>query len=153
MMGDKLKKLIDDSGVNIDELALKIGVSKQTLYNWFKKDSIESKYLEIVATIFNVPISYFFENQSKKIGQSKSLEGGRFVNEVEEELRVHIETLKTQLEFQKQQYSYLQHVLDNVLVALKQNSMGKGLANEENAMRSLVEGEDEVPFMGLRIAA
>jgi transcriptional regulator with XRE-family HTH domain len=140
MMGEKLKKLIDDSGVNIDELAFKMGVSKQTIYNWFKKDSIESKYLEIASTIFEVPVSYFFENKSKKIAQSKSFDSGRFGNEVEEELRAHIETLKAQLDNQKQQYSYLQHVLDNVLVALKQNSgMGKLSANDRKRLLSLVE--------------
>lgn len=46
--------------MTISELCKRIEMSTPNLYNIFKQDSIQTKHLEKIADVLNVPITYFF---------------------------------------------------------------------------------------------
>ena len=66
MIGEKIKKIIEKSEFSVSDIAQKIGTTNQNLYYILKKDSIESKYLEKIAAILNVPVCSFFENKDSQ---------------------------------------------------------------------------------------
>ncbi len=62
LLGAKIKSLIDISGQSVNETADKLGMSHQNLYNMFKKESVDTKYLVMLSRMFGVPMSYFFDD-------------------------------------------------------------------------------------------
>ena len=63
MIGKQLKKVINESEVSVKEIADKLDLTPQSLYKMFKKESVESKYLEKIADILNLPMSVFFPGE------------------------------------------------------------------------------------------
>ena len=61
MLGVVIKKIAEEKEISIKSLALSIGMSEQNLHRCFKRNSIETKNLEKIASILSVPISTFFE--------------------------------------------------------------------------------------------
>jgi transcriptional regulator with XRE-family HTH domain len=65
MWVEKIKGLAKNRGITIKDLAVRIDMSEANLYKVFKRKSIETKYLQKIADVLSVPISYFFDdNQS-----------------------------------------------------------------------------------------
>ncbi len=48
MKGSDLKKIAKDSGLTIDEIALKSGIPKRTVSSLYKKEYVEKHYLDSV---------------------------------------------------------------------------------------------------------
>lgn len=66
-LGNKIKKICEERHLTLRKLALKMGIAEQTLYRNIKRGSMETKYLERMATILNVSISYFLDDNSLPI--------------------------------------------------------------------------------------
>lgn len=103
MIGEKIRQLIESqSKYSKLEVAEKIGVTDSTIYNLMKKDSVETKHLQALCDLFDIPMTYFFDDKPKK---SKSLDGGKFGSEVV------IDLLKEQLkEKDRQIFELIQRV-------------------------------------------
>jgi transcriptional regulator with XRE-family HTH domain len=70
---EKIKNLAKNRGITLKDLAVKIDMSEANLYRVFKRQSIETKYLESIADVLQVPVGYFFgeiQEDGKKIVQS-----------------------------------------------------------------------------------
>lgn len=61
-IGEKIRQAIVNSPYTVTEIAEKLGTSNQNLYKIFKKDSVDSKYLEGISKLLKLNISFFFEN-------------------------------------------------------------------------------------------
>jgi len=51
--GSELEKVIRKKGINISELARKIGVNRRSLYNWFKEKNLKASIFEKIAKAIN----------------------------------------------------------------------------------------------------
>lgn len=64
MLGNKLKQAIESSAYSTEDIAAMIDMSSANLYRLYKKDSFEIKYLQQIAEILKLPISYFFDEEA-----------------------------------------------------------------------------------------
>ena len=53
-------------GISNDALAEKLGVTRQTLYNWIEKGSIPSSALVCMADTFNCSIDYLLGRRNER---------------------------------------------------------------------------------------
>lgn len=67
-VGNRIKLAIKDGGFTQEEIATKIGVSKNTMSNYVTgKRSIEATLLAKIAHVCKKPINYFIESEDAKI--------------------------------------------------------------------------------------
>jgi len=59
---NKIRRIIKDNNLTIREFCRSIGIADMTLYNNFKKKSIDTKYLQKTSEVFNIPLSYFLSD-------------------------------------------------------------------------------------------
>lgn len=62
-VGSQIEKLIHEKGLKSKEVAKGLNMTPVNLSKILRKESIDSALLERFAKYFNVPISYFFEDQ------------------------------------------------------------------------------------------
>ncbi|TWV64108.1 helix-turn-helix domain-containing protein [Parabacteroides distasonis] len=60
-IGLKIKELASKEKLEIPELATKLGKSKQAVYDMLSKQDLNTSVLRELASIFNVPITAFFQ--------------------------------------------------------------------------------------------
>lgn len=58
----KVRYLLVSKKITLEKLCENMDMSKQNLYHIFKKNDISVSYLEKISNIFNVPITYFFDD-------------------------------------------------------------------------------------------
>lgn len=61
----RVKEVARERGISLHEIAEKIGISPQSLYNMLGHDNVSVKQLEKYADAIGVPVSIFFTNQEK----------------------------------------------------------------------------------------
>ena len=66
MLKDKIKHLCELKKITVKTLSFELGVSEPTIYRWFKDDSMEIKYLRVLAEYFGVDLTYFFSDQEAR---------------------------------------------------------------------------------------
>jgi transcriptional regulator with XRE-family HTH domain len=94
----KIRELITENRLTIRKFCERIGMTNPNLYVIFKRNSIDSKYLERISNEFGVPVSYFYDDEYKKkleeSGMSKILENEKIdalskkIHELEEKNRI-----------------------------------------------------------------
>lgn len=60
-IGLRIKELMFQENIEIPELAKKLGKTKQAIYDILDKKDVNTSLLRDLASIFNVPITAFFE--------------------------------------------------------------------------------------------
>ena len=58
---ETIRKLLREKNMNIRDFSKEVGISDVTLYKIFKRDSIETKHLERMSEVLDVPVSVFFD--------------------------------------------------------------------------------------------
>ncbi len=66
LLGDKIKKAINDKGITVTEFSKKINKSRNYVYAIFEKDSIDTSLLADIAKALSVPITSFFDDVESK---------------------------------------------------------------------------------------
>lgn len=83
----RIYELISKSGINKVKLAEKIGVSRNTIQNWKKEDSLPSIYvIERLCETFNITVEQFFAGidiPNIKSDDEKFLESWRLLSDEE----------------------------------------------------------------------
>jgi len=64
---NKIERLCKRAGMSFKALASEIPIAEQTLHRNMKRNSMETKYLERIAEIFNIKLTYFFEENDSSI--------------------------------------------------------------------------------------
>jgi len=64
-IGKRIKLLLDESKYSAKEIAEKMGTSFQNVYRLFEKESVETKYLFVIAEALGISITQFFEEESR----------------------------------------------------------------------------------------
>jgi transcriptional regulator with XRE-family HTH domain len=74
-VGKKMKMFSEQSTLSIGEIAQKMGTTYQNLYKIFGKESIDSRHLINLSKVLGIPVSHFFEEESRDdlINEIKSL--------------------------------------------------------------------------------
>ncbi len=74
MLGKKLEKLVQESTFTNAHIVDYLGVSVNTLYNLYKKESFDTAIVTKSCELFNVPLSYFLGGIAENIEVSKKLD-------------------------------------------------------------------------------
>jgi transcriptional regulator with XRE-family HTH domain len=64
MRGEEVKKILEDDGLPLNEVAERLEISPQNLNNWLNVKDIKTGILEKIAKAINKNIYYFIDNQS-----------------------------------------------------------------------------------------
>lgn len=62
--GERLKALIAQKGINIEEFAANIGVSVSSVFKYYNKEHFDSEVLEKFCSELKVPITTFFDDST-----------------------------------------------------------------------------------------
>lgn len=107
---NRIKNIIKRRGLTVKEVLKIANIREATFYNCQKRNSIETKYLEEIAKVLDVPMSYFFEDSQNGItananGSNQIINNGNgnkqtinFKNEKIEELKQKIDNLERLLQ-------------------------------------------------------
>ena len=108
-MGDiglKIKKLLQEKNISINDLSKKIDKSTRSLYNYIEnKTIIDVETLQKTADVFEVSIGYFFNEETNKEAALiiSDVVNYRFNHEIKEKIRGSnlIENLRNNITFDK----------------------------------------------------
>lgn len=85
-IGKKIKYLVEHSNLRMQDIALQLGKkSRQSLYNYYEQTHVSTELIEKLCKIFEVPITYFFENDQDYIIISEPVEEYKQKNNREKE--------------------------------------------------------------------
>ena len=80
----KINKLINEGGITKTKLSEDLGVERKTLNSWCKTTEPKLKDLVKIANYFNLPITYFFdENENSKGKEIHTTIGDRNISHVQ----------------------------------------------------------------------
>lgn len=104
MIGDRIKKRIEDKGMTVSDFANKIGMRRESLYKVFEKDDLNTSVIKKASLILDTPISYFFEqpDANKSIASEPIFEyktnkiKGAYVDNISEQIDRLTETVLSQ---------------------------------------------------------
>jgi DNA-binding Xre family transcriptional regulator len=77
----KIKELTESRAGGLKKLAKDIGMSEANLHRCIKANKIQANDLEKIASIFNVPVGYFFDESART--EDKNV----LINELRQEIR------------------------------------------------------------------
>jgi len=85
----KIKDLLTKKNMSQKELCSQIEMSDQNLRIIFKRNSIETKHLEKIAEVLEVPVTYFFEEGSEPgpVVTKKTVSQDSYIAQLESENR------------------------------------------------------------------
>lgn len=72
-IGLKIKELMSQEKIDVPTLAKQIGKTKQAVYDMLGKDDLNTSILRQLSVVFNVPISYFFEEKECVTGDQEEI--------------------------------------------------------------------------------
>ena len=146
-IGLKIKQLVELKKISPQELARKIGKkSKQSIYDYYKKESIDTAVLQKIADALEIPITAFFEDsentnnntytssihdRGKNIYQ-KGTEHNKGESKDIKELENEITRLQDKVSYQEKQINYLEQRLADKDEIIKQKDELINMYKERN---------------------
>jgi len=128
----KIKALLDKKNITIQDFAIKIDKTKQTVYNYFNgKTAIDVETLQKISEVLEVPITYFFgvENETNK----KDCEEVLKENENLKDKKRFLESERVHLIKELAKSLFMPFVVDSFLISpqnLKSKELFDYLVNE-----------------------
>ena len=104
---NKIKTLASERKITLKELCLKIDISEQGLHKMVGNNSIKVSYLEKIAEVLEVPISYFFEEESVNISNNRNTIIGNKNQNINNNVLADIEKFKAEIEALQKEIDYL----------------------------------------------
>ncbi len=77
MLKDRIVALCQNENITVKKMILDLKFTEQSIYRWFKKDTMEIKNLRKIADYFGKDLIYFFsneENNLKNYEKSKNIQ-------------------------------------------------------------------------------
>lgn len=103
----KLKRLQEAKNLSIPQLAEKVGMSKQNIYDIYShKTALSLKHLEIFSIFFKVPMTFWFSDDSSIVNDP---EVAYRLKQRVEELEDDKDHLKQTIEFLQEKFGHDQH--------------------------------------------
>lgn len=94
-IGEKVRLAVSFSNLSVKEIAEKLDTTTQNIYKLFKKDSIDSKYLENIAQLLDLSPSHFFNESVIEKAKTEKIETEiKLLNDGIELLKSENKTLK-----------------------------------------------------------
>ena len=110
----KIRRLQEGKKITIKEFSKLIGVSSQTIYDYYNgKTSLSIKNLIKIAKAFDIPVSYFFEegdNSKKIIGNGNQVNTG--INNSNNKTGADCSIYIQEIEYLKQQIKDKQEIIN-----------------------------------------
>ena len=92
-IGKLIEQLTEKKGISVQKFADLLGIKRQSAYDIFKRESLQTDLLQEISMILKVPIGYFFQE-------------GEFVSEPVEEYK----KLKEELKQKEKEIEYLKEI-------------------------------------------
>ena len=144
-IGEKIRRCAQDEKYTQEYMAAYFGISIPTLNRLYKASETSTDILIKACQLFNKPVSYFIDNTivDNRTG-FKPLDGGKFGNDVEEELRAQIDMLKAQLSETNRNNEFLRKMMERLTDGFEKiaESVGKEAGAEAKCLPLL---PDEAP--------
>lgn len=68
----RIKQLMSEKNITVTDLAKKLHRSRQNMYDIFnEKQRISTKLLEEIAQVFNVPVTYFYDENTDQVKEPR----------------------------------------------------------------------------------
>ena len=115
-IGEKIKRSIVNSPYSVSDMAQRLETSTQNMYKIFKKDSVDTKYLEKICEILKLDISSFFKNPDSALIYTPSPEEMGLLlalKQEKDELEKRILNLKEQISNYRKRVSILKAQLED----------------------------------------
>jgi transcriptional regulator with XRE-family HTH domain len=104
ILGEKIKSLIKSRGYSATQMADKIGITNPYMYKIFKMESVDTKYLNKIAEVLDLPVTIFFieerlESNANPVSYSRDRAKVPPIKEYDQELYLSSylkETIKAQ---------------------------------------------------------
>lgn len=96
-IGNKIKQLIEQKKISIEQVAVWMDKSRTAIYNDFKMSELNTSVLKQYSKILSVPITYWFDEDTIILNEAKP----EYLTQVEAEnklLKRQIETLQDLVE-------------------------------------------------------
>lgn len=121
MIGDKLRRIINERGVTMAEIAVAIGVTPMTITNIVKGSDPKSSTLKNIADYLKIPIGYFFDEDGK--GMNTLVNGNN--NNVASGHHSQITILKNDIHSKELEIEHLKQIIEEkerlIQVLMKNN--------------------------------
>jgi transcriptional regulator with XRE-family HTH domain len=107
----KIKNLLDKKHIRVREFCREIGMTTGNLYKIYERNSIDTKYLKVIAQKYEVPESYFvveeqeLEYQVKKVISNEKDLVKKYIDDNEH--------LKKELEAKEKEIALLRELVDS----------------------------------------
>lgn len=112
---EKLKKTISDKGVTLNDLCNHIELTESGFHAAVKNNSLKIKTIEAIADYLNLPVSYFFDDNSNILDK----EPIKKIQKSTKDDSALVEELKATNEFLKEELQYFKDLVKNELRELK----------------------------------
>lgn len=133
-----IKNFLKERKINVLDFCNEIGISNPNLYKIYARGSIDTKYLEKIRDVYNVPLCYILENDiDNKILTKVRNEGNESLIHENEMLREGIKILRAGIDFKSLQKQGRWHSIEMVDKYLK--TLGIGENKEFTSVMNLIE--------------
>jgi transcriptional regulator with XRE-family HTH domain len=85
LLKSKITELCESNGITVRKLAVDLGFTEQSMYRWFRVDTMEIKHLRKIADYFGKEIGYFFAHSKDEIAYKKAIPTIEKLQEKQEE--------------------------------------------------------------------
>lgn len=109
---DKLKYVLALRKISAEELAQQIGMTRQNLNYIYKRGSIDTKWLERMSEILQVPMIYWFEEEDLKATDKNIMIGNNLVNGNHNNIQSNLNDCKNELEQANKKIKSLEEALE-----------------------------------------
>jgi transcriptional regulator with XRE-family HTH domain len=120
ILGEKIRYLVRQRGMTVEEFAAKMEMSQANVYKMYKKDSIDSQHLVRLSKLFGVEINYFLSDQDIESVEPLSInpsteaiakQTNSIFSKVEKHFVDRIEELKATIDSLKKDKEFLQDLV------------------------------------------
>jgi len=134
----KIKALLDKKNITIQDFAIKIDKTKQTVYNYFNgKTAIDVETLQKISEVLEVPITYFFglQNETNTKGCEEVLKENEILKKEGEIFEKDIRSLENENRFlESERVHLIKELASSMFIRFVLNNFSfvpEGLKNEK----------------------
>ena len=69
--GNEIGRLLKERGLTRKDLAIKLSMTEANIYKILKKESVDTKFLQKISELLDIPLSYWFEDVGSNFSNNK----------------------------------------------------------------------------------
>lgn len=122
-IGLKIKQLTESNKITVSEMSKILGKSRQTIYNMFEEDNVNTEILNKISSELGIPMSYFFDEDVNEPVKNNGESGKKVITLLEK----HINFLEAELGRYRRREDEIYSKLGKYRGATTMNGVGFGI--------------------------